>query len=509
MSRYSRSDKDMRRIFLDEFLNDRGRGEQFYRRVLLEYGDDSVAELGEAQVAIEGLSNIAAKKVEDRRIGLSYLEKSSRYVAWGRRERGRYRFYREPEIMASRHDGAYEDACNLSFEVYSRSMEPMIKYIRELYPIGSYRFRDSRDGRQRPLAQLAEAGDIRSAEAIYAASTRAKALDVLRGLLPASAMTNVGITGNGRAFEYLLSVLDSSGLAEERELASRVRDELRGVIGPFVRRSEGEHGRALGRYLAGVKRASAAAAPAAGGNVGPGVRLAGHEPESKALERVIADVMYEHAPGLTYREMLRHARAMGPQKKRAVIDSLARLRRNRRHRPPRAFESVHYTFDLCNNYGMFRDLHRHRMLTLQRQLLSADHGYRMPPEVAGAGMEREYRECMETSAGAFESIRRKRPEEAQYVVNFAYNYRYMMRLNLREACHLIELRTAPQGHEDYRAAAAGMLAHIRRVHPVLSGIIRFADTRRYGLERFASESRSEQKRSGVVPSIDPKNGAVS
>src|SRR4030095_5104619 len=88
MSRYSRTDKTMRRIFLDEFANNPTRGEEFYRKILLEYGDDSVAELGEAQVAVEGISNIAAKKIEDHRIGLSYLEKSSRYVAFDRKING-------------------------------------------------------------------------------------------------------------------------------------------------------------------------------------------------------------------------------------------------------------------------------------------------------------------------------------------------------------------------------------------------------------------------------------
>ena len=103
MSRYSRTDKSMRRIFLDEFLQNESRGEEFYNKVLLEYGDDSVAELGEAQIAIEGLSNIAVKKIEDRRIGLSYLEKSSRYVAWDKKNNGEYKFYREPEIMNSKY----------------------------------------------------------------------------------------------------------------------------------------------------------------------------------------------------------------------------------------------------------------------------------------------------------------------------------------------------------------------------------------------------------------------
>jgi len=135
MSRYSRTDKSMRRVFLDEFLKNQNRGEEFYTKVLLEYGDDSVAELGGAQIAIEGLSNIAVKKIEDRRIGFSYLEKSSRYVSWDKKINGAYKFYREPDIMESRHADKYLEACNFDFEVYTKHIKPMLKLIREHDPI--------------------------------------------------------------------------------------------------------------------------------------------------------------------------------------------------------------------------------------------------------------------------------------------------------------------------------------------------------------------------------------
>jgi len=143
MSRYSRTDKSMRRVFLDEFLQKENRGEEFYNKVLLEYGDDSVAELGEAQIAIEGISNIAVKKIEDRRIGLSYLEKSSRYVAWDKKVNGDYKFLRESEIMNSRYADQYLESCNLDFDVYSRNIQPMMSYIQERDPIEKQTFRNS------------------------------------------------------------------------------------------------------------------------------------------------------------------------------------------------------------------------------------------------------------------------------------------------------------------------------------------------------------------------------
>jgi len=495
MSRYSRTDKSMRRVFLDEFLGNKNRGEEFYSRVLLEYGDDSVAELGGAQVAIEGLTNIAVKKIQDRRIGLSYLEKSSRYVAWDKKENGEYRFYRDPDLMKSRFGDLYEEACNFSFDVYSKGMEPTARYVRERYPIERYRFRDSTDGREKSFSKLRVESDIKSASAVYRGSTKAKALDILRGLLPASTLTNVGITGNGRAFEYLLTVLASSALREERELALKIKKELDTTIKSFVRRADDRYGRALQGYLRDVKSRSALASRQIRTRPGRGAttKLVDWEPEKTAMDKVITGIMYGQS-GTSYRDILSQVKRMPILKKEGIIREFARLRTNRRHRPPRAFESVFYTFDLCNNFGMFRDIHRHRTLTLGRQLLTTDHGYDMPDEIRILGMEKEFTECMDNTRNVFEKIRKRYPEQGQYVVNFAYNYPYFMKLNLREACHLIELRTVPQGHADYRRVAQQMYEQINRVHPGLGRIIKFADLKEYDLERFESEKRTEAKR---------------
>ncbi len=496
MSRYSRTDKSMRRVFLDEFLGNKDRGREFYDKVLMEYGDDSVAELGEAQIAIEGLSNIAVKRIEDRRVGLSYLEKSSRYVTWDKKTDGEYRFYRDPMIMGSRYADEYLGACNMAFDTYSRNVGPMTKYICERYPIEKYTFRDSADGTEVPFSDLKAESDIRSAMVIYRGSTKAKALDVLRGLLPASTLTNVGITGNGRAFEYLLVVLHSSNLAEERKLALRIREELGTTIESFVKRSDDMCGESLREYLRAVRKRSAALAVEHGGEArGEGrTRLVGYEPEPDAINRVIASLAYEQSAGSSLDRIKDSVGRLTAGQKGSIIGEYAALRKNRRHRPPRAFEMTEYTFDLLNNFGMFRDLHRHRTLTLERQLLTTDHGYDTPAEVTALGIEKEYAECLDNSAEVFGKIRIVYPEQAQYVVNFGYNYPYFMRFNLREAVHLIELRTIPQGHADYRKVAQDMFRQIMKVHPALGKIIKFADMNTYDLERFESEKRTECKR---------------
>jgi len=497
MSRYSRTDKSMRRIFLDEFLNNKNRGEEFYKRVLLEYGDDSVAELGEAHIAIEGLSNIAVKKIEDRRIGLSYLEKSSRYVAWNKKTNGKYRFYRDPVLIDSRFADVYLDSCNLSFDVYSKNIDPMINYVREKYPIGKYSFKDSKDGKEKSFSKLRQESDIKSANMIYRGSTKAKALDILRGLLPASTLTNVGITGNGRAFEYLLTILASSDLDEERELASKIKKELDTTIKSFVSRSDDKYGKAFQKYLRQIKKTSksiVAKEIKPKKVLGVMTKLVDCESEKKSIDKILTSIMYEQSPSTSYQNILKQVKKLSKEKKIKIINLFTNLRENRRHRPGRAFESVYYTFDLLNNFGMFRDFHRHRALTLERQLLTTDHGYNIPDEIKILGIDKNYKECMDKTKETFNKIRKKYPEQGQYVVNFAYNYPYFMKFNLREACHLIELRTVPQGHADYRQVAQQMYKQINKVHPNLSKIMKFVDLKEYDLERFESEKRTEEKR---------------
>ena len=496
MSRYSRTDKSMRKIFLDEFLKNKNRGEEFYDRVLLEYGDDSVAELGIGQIAVEGLSNIAVKKIEDRRIGFSYLEKSSRYVSWDKKVKGKYKFLYEPTIMKTKFADEYVDACNFDFDVYSKNIEPMLKLIREKDSINNYKFRD-KDGKEKKFNAINDDTVIKSAIRIYNAATKAKALDALRSLLPASTLTNVGVTGNGRAFEYLLSILFASKLKEENELASKIKHEIDTTIKSFVRRADDKYGKVLQNYLNQIKKSAqnTAKSSISGTPVkGKVVKLTESENEEKAINSVISAVIYEQSQGISFDKILKQIKKMSQSKKKEIISEMSNARKNRRHRPSRAFEMTYYTFDLVTNFGMFRDFHRHRALTLERQLLTTLHGYDTPQEVKELGIQKEFKECMDNTDYVFKKIQKKNPEEAQYVVNFAYNYPYMMKMNLREATHMIELRTVPQGHQDYRIVAQKMYKSINKKHPILSKIMKYVDMNKYDLERFESEKRTEAKR---------------
>jgi thymidylate synthase ThyX len=502
-SRYSRTDKSLRRILLDEFIQAPESGfaaivgghapggeqmaavrqaEAFYERVLIGYGDDSVAELGGAHVACEGVSNIAAKALEDSRIGISPLEKSTRYVVFNRKVGGRYRYAREAQIMASRHAARYESALDGLFDCYSALLEPSIAFVRARTP-----------------------RDEATSERAYNSATRAKACDLLRGLLPMAALTNVGLFGNGRAFEYLLTRLYAAPLDELHTLAGAMQQVLDSLIPSFVKRAKSDRGRAHQLYLRGMRERVAALIadrrlqiedfeqsnlqPAIDNLQSP-VTLVEYDPDAEV--KTVAAILYPHTD-LPLKQARELAARLGPQERLEIIRAYVGERGSRFHRPGRAFEEPSYTFDLLADLGAYRDLQRHRILTQERQRYTVRHGYVTPPELEDAGLGAAYTEALERAAAAVEAIGQDLPEQAQYAVPMAFRVRWRVKLNLRAAYHLAELRSAPQGHPSYRRVAQAIYEQIRAVHPTLAEGMRFVDMADYELERLDAERRLDAK----------------
>lgn len=514
-SRYSRSTKSLRRTFLDEFLGDPELGlddllggqsaasddsaalkkaRAFYDRVLVGYGDDSVAQLGGAHLACENISNVAAKLLEDARIGIAPLEKSTRYVRFDQKDAaGNYLFYRESGIMASRHREAFLETMNLLFETYSRQMEPMLASIAKALPIEEVEVRDPASGKGLAYADVRKDERLRRwAETAYRATVRAHACDVLRSYLPAATLTNVGMFGVGQAFEYLLSKLYSQDLSEAQELGGAIHGELNQLIPSFVKRAQ------VNDYLRGI----AAAAKAAGSEIlsrapaetGGPVALVDYD--RNAEEKIIAAILYPH--GRHPLQQLRQiAVRMSSEERHKILVEFFNRRRHRRDKLGRAFENVYYTFDILGNLGLYRDLHRHRILTQERQDFTTVHGYDTPPEIEEAGFKGEFDDCMKRAADLYERIYADLPSEAQYVVPFAYKVRWYMKMNLREALHMVELRTMPQGHPDYRFICQEMWRKIQEVHPALAECGKFIDWKKYRLGRLQSEMRTEFKKSAL------------
>jgi thymidylate synthase ThyX len=479
-SRYSRTEKSLRRVLLDEFINEpesgfellagsaRGdddmvgvrRAEDFYERVLVGYGDDSVAELAGAHVAVERTSTLAAKALEDSRVGISPLEKSTRYVRFDRPgPDGRYLYHRAPELSHP----AYESAAEALFAAYSSLIVPVTQAIRERFPL--------------------EEGETDRA---WKSATRAKALDLLRGMLPAGTLTNLGLYGNGRAFEYLITKMAAHELPECRSLAAELHRELGQVIPSFVKRALDErYGAPAAARISYVRQGIAALARrGAVDGTGPSVRLIDHDPDAE--RKVVAAALFAHS-NLSFEEQ-----AADPD---AVLEAMLGKRGNRRQRVPRALEHAEYTFEIVANFAAYRDLHRHRMLTQERQLLGTQLGYDLPSGLVELGVDGAFARAAEAAAVAHRTLDRELgPALAQYVVPLAYRVRWYFRVNLREVFHLCELRTTPQGHPDYRWIAQEMFRRVTEVHPRLARFATFVDMGPGDeLERRRSERRLDEK----------------
>lgn len=486
-SRYSRSDKSARRLLLDEFIPNKeilevieanlpktsgiesslavNKAEDFYQRVLVGYGDDSVAELAGCHIACENISSLAGDILTDSRLGISPLEKSARYIPFDKKVDGKYLWYRSPAIMQSRFADKYEHAHDTIFDLYCKWLPIVMSYVKENNP---------RTDDTTPRA--------------YENATRAKACDVLKNMLTAGRLTNVGLFGNGRSFEYLLVKLYSSELAEGKEIGAQMHAELSKVMPAFVKRAQPSE------FLIGMRDSVRAFAQSNVKESAPAttdgyVKLVEYDKDAET--RILAALLYPHS--LMPIDSLKQAvSAMSPEKKKELVSAALSKRRNRRDKPGRAFENAYYTFELSSNYGMFRDLHRHRILTLDRQMLNTSLGFDLPQELKEVSLDKDYTQLMKDVAEVHKEIAKEMPVEAQYIVPRSYHLRYYMKMNLREIYHLTELRSTKQGHPDYRKIAQQMKTEVEKVHPSLLEFIQ-VDMNDYTLARMDSERRIDQK----------------
>jgi thymidylate synthase ThyX len=487
-ARYSRYQGTLRRLYLDEFADAGGATEAFdgeegerarklYERIFLGYGDDSVAQLGGAHIACEWVSNVMTKLLQRGRLA-AYLEQSTRYIPYDApiAEGLGYRYWRHPELGPE-----YEAAMDFLFGAYSQSLPRVEAWAAERFP--------------RPDGEP---------EAAHQRALRAKALDLLRGLLPAASLSHVGIFATGQAYEQLLLRLYASPLPEARDYADMILSELQKVVPSFVARVERpDRG---GEWISYLRERSDAAARWAGRlgldrersgePTGPAVRLLSVEGDEDDL---LASLLFEAAT--TSEDEARSAvRALPPDERAAMLAELVGERANRRHRPGRGFEALRYRFEVVSDYGAFRDLQRHRMLTIQWQTLGPARGAGVPEELEQAGVADLYREGLERSRAEYARIAEAgRPELAPYALCLGYRIRYQLDMNAREAMHVIELRSGREGHPAYRAVAHALHAEIARVHPAVAAAMTFVDRdTEPRLERILSEIRAHARQQTSV-----------
>ncbi len=482
-ARYSRYSGTVRRLYLEEFAADAPQGgrpfdesegeraARLYERVFLGYGDDSIAQVGGAHVACEWVSNILTKLLQRGRLA-AYLEQSTRYIPYDRPIDGGegYRYYREERLGPQ-----FAAAMDELFAIYSRGLEQVEAWAAERWPRGES-----------------------EPQGPWQRSIRAKALDLLRGLLPAATLSHVGIYASGQAYEQLIMRLIASPLPEARAYGEMILGELQQVMPSFVSRVQRpDRGGEWISYLERRREATESWVARLGldrrgeGDEGPSVELIHVDGTEETL---LAACLFESAR-VPETEVLARIDVLDREERAELLAALVGERDNRRHRPGRGFEALRYRFEIVSDYGAFRDLQRHRMLTCQWQPLGPDLGAGVPGEIAEAGLAGEFERALEISRAEFERLAAEGRPEASYALCLAYRIRYMLDLNAREAMHLIELRSGREGHPTYRAVAQAMHERIASIHPAIAATMSHVDASlEPRLERILSEIRTQRKR---------------
>ena len=492
-ARYSRYPGTLRRLFLDEFAGslegsdpahpaatydnaEGARAADFYERIFVGYGDDSIAQLGGAHVACEWVSNVLTKVLQRPRLG-AYLEQSTRYIAYDAPIEGtsQYRYYRDAELGPD-----YEAAMDEIFAIYSAALPKVQAWAAAQYPP---------TGGESPQA--------------HARAIKAKALDLLRGLLPAASLSHMGIFATGQTYEQLILHLLAHPLPEARHYGRGILEAVQAVMPSFVSRVERpERG---GEWVSYLQRREAAAERwvarlgldrGAGddGAGGPSVRLVHHDGD----ENLMLGALLFEASSTSERAAREALVGLSEQERGALLADLLGGRANRRHRPGRGLETLRYRFEIVSDYGAFRDLQRHRMLTCQWQALTPDLGAGVPHELddAGVGVGDAYRRALDVSQHAYERLLDAGHDRraAMYALCLGYRLRYVLDLNAREAMQLVELRSGREGHPSYRAVAHAMHDHISEVHPAVAAAMTHLDRETEPrLERIVSELRTQAK----------------
>ncbi|MDE1833576.1 MAG: FAD-dependent thymidylate synthase [Candidatus Micrarchaeota archaeon] len=511
LSRYSRTSLTSKRLFLKEFYPNKSRGREFFDAWLVDYGDDSIQEMaGGLPMSCEFVSNLAVKDIEDCRLG-SYIEKSTRYVAFDKKlPNNEFMFYKDKEILDSRHGDEYLALMNGLFTSYSRHMEAMSKYIRDTNPIDSINFRlgdrlvriSEMKGGVDERTGISEADLLKA----YDNSIKANALDFLRDYLPMSLLTHVGMSMGSRSYENMINKMLASPLRESRWIATRMTDELTKMVPSLVKRIGDSYGKGMQEFMSnrtsGTMRlvdgiVKGARSEGSDVNIDYYTGTGSENPDAYAQASIAAAVLYRFSHGLSMSDAFKLAGRMGEAERKGLISTYVGERRNRRHKPGRAFENIEYLFDLKGRIGIYRDIQRHRIGTQERQNFGTELGYDTREAYRDIGIEDDYRSLMGRVDSLYRSLLPILPYQAQYVVTFGFNIRWYYRLNARQLYHLCELRSSTQGHPDYRKLVQNMAMKVKAIHPSVVEQMSYLDMNEKTLGRLDSEIRIAVKKSAL------------
>ena len=471
MARLSRRGDDLRVILLDEFADKVDKDSDLLKRVITAYGDDSVQQLVGIHLIVEDASNLLTKKLEWGRMA-AYLEQSTRYIYYDHKDvNGNYHFY-TPEVFKPKVKQNYQKVMNQIFDIYSELVHALTTYL-----MSNTKVKKS------------------DQEAAFKAAVRAQACDAVRSILPVAVTSTVGIFASAQAIESLIMHLQSDELIEASVTGKKLLTEARKVIPMFLERADlPDRGGAIIAYRVNNSRAMTKLVEEKVDQVFPSsdleeVVLSDYWPHNEL--DIVADMLYEYSH-LSLKTIRQQIQSWSYEQKAQVIKTYMGDRLNRRQRPGRALEKIHYSFDLVCDYGIFRDLQRHRMVDgLVWQKLTPRYGYHVPKLIEDAFLTDKYEECFSLSLQLYSDLcAAGYTNEAQYATLLGHKMRWKITYNAREALHLHELRTSPQGHPGYRKLVNQMHNIVENVHPLIAESMIFVnkgedpELNRLGAERY-------------------------
>ncbi len=448
---------------------DNHRAQKFYAKWLSQYGDDSIAQMTGTHVIFWGISQVAMKFVEDQRIGLEPIEKSTRYVNFGNKVGGRYLYYvPRPDLERLDCLDDYVSTMDCLFDTYVALLEPLQEWLKTNFD---------------------ESDSI----------LEKKAFDTLRGLLPMATLGQVALRGNAQSFEYLLNRTTQHPLGELRWLATALKQELDKEIPSLLLRLQDEKSRGYQEYLTRkherVREFAAQHPPrSAPEDSQAGVRLV--EWDSDAEKKVLTGILFAHTR-VGWDEAFQTVCGLSDQEKRDLLERYLAERPARWYKVGRSLENSYLRFEILVDVGSYRDLHRHRMMTQERQMFSTHHGYDVPTEITEAGFEDRYRKALDRASGLFHTLETREPELAQYVVPLAYRVRFYQWQNFRQLFWETELRTISQGHPTYRRIEQEKYKLVRSKFPLLAEHM-LVDMNDYSIARRGTEENMERKEERIL-----------
>ena len=456
MARLSRRFDDLRVTLLDEFAGKMGKDNSLLRRIITAYGDDSVQQLAGIHLVVENASNLLTKKLEWGRLA-AYLEQSTRYIFYDEKdENGNYR-YIVPESLNGDLKAKYISIMDKIFDNYSVIVKKLTDHVRNNSKVPD---------EERDIA--------------WKGATKAQACDAARNLLPVATLSTVGIYISGQSLESLIYHLWSDELPEANTKGDQILKEARKVIPMFLERADKpERGGAFVAYRAenmkNIKKLAKELLPETfSAGEYKEVTLNNYFPKNEL--DLAADMLYSESDR-SLEEIKNIVDELPYDKKIKIFNTYIGERLNRRHRPGRALEKAYYSYDIVCDFGIFRDLQRHRMVSdLDWQTLSPRFGYSVPELIEEAGLVDLFEDCFVLSLSLYsEMLADGKETEAQYATLMGHRMRWKITYNAREAMHFHELRTAPQGHPEYRRIVKIMHDELAKVHPILAESMKFVN----------------------------------